>query len=252
MLHQYLRKKKKVLRGAMRTYLRSRPVPFTSKQWWDSHYWTTGVSDAKTIAPNKNGFSSAYHYASVELTILRHFYNHDVSLEGSAVFDVGSGAGHWVDFYRRLGAATCVGCDLSRTVVDFLRSKYAGQDGITIHHGPFQDILQGQRDAFDLVNAIGVMFHVVDDGEWRRGLSAIGEALRDGGLLVVGGHFGWLNNLDVQIDSTGAINKRLRSRRYWNKSLKSLGFRSVDVRSNPAYLFIDDTLPENNVLIARK
>ena len=83
-------------------------------------------------------------------------------------------------------------------------------------------------------------------------MAAIANSLRDGGHLVVGGHFGVLNNLNVQFDAESKINKRLRSKRSWEKTLKHLGFRKCVFFKNNAYLFVNDTLPENNILIATK
>jgi hypothetical protein len=80
---------------------------------------------------------------------------------------------------------------------------------------------------------------------WRR-LSA------RGGVFVAGGHFGIFNGPSAQIDVSGNINKRLRSRRNWARTLTEVGFRRVDFYRNDAYLFINDNLPENNILVATK
>jgi SAM-dependent methyltransferase len=195
--------------------------------------------------------SALYHYASVELILLRHFFNHRCDPSGWAVFDVGSGAGHWIDFYRRVGAAHCAGLDISHRAVEFLTQKYADEPTVEIYPGSFHERLSMKPQSYDVINAIGVMFHVVDDQEWHTGLSAIAQALKPGGLLVVGGHFGLLNNVNVQFHQ-GRVNKRVRSRAAWRRALRVRGFRAVQFYYNPASLFIKDWIPENNVLIARK
>ena len=43
---------------------------------------------------------------------------------------------------------------------------------------------------------------------------------------MIGGHFGMLDGIDVQIDEKARINKRLRSMRHWKKRLKECGFSS--------------------------
>ena len=123
---------------------------------------------------------------------------------------------------------------------------------MVIHCGKASEILDKLDKHYDLVNAIGVMFHIVEDVEWVNTIKVIGKSLRKGGLFVVGGHFGILDNVNVQIDHNSQINKRLRSRRHWRDTLKKAGFSRVDVYTNNAYLWIDDILPENNVLIATK
>jgi hypothetical protein len=81
-----------------------------------------------------------------------------------------------------LGASRICALDISHVCVANLRSRYANVPGISVQQG---DIAQGgfrldQR--FDLVNAIGVMFHIVDDELWLRALAnlrALLERRRD-------------------------------------------------------------------------
>jgi hypothetical protein len=96
------------------------------------------------------------------------------------------------------------------------------------------------------------MFHIVDDNEWEDTIACIAKSLNKNGHFIVGGHFGYLDGLNVQIDQEGNINKRLRSRMRWKKNLKEGGFRKVLIKNNKSYLFIEDKLPENNILIGVK
>ncbi|MEM9659456.1 MAG: class I SAM-dependent methyltransferase, partial [Planctomycetota bacterium] len=245
----------KIVHGMLRTYLRRYGGAYEPQTWWDKTFYDVEISDARTISRTKSHISSMYHYASVELLILRHFANHRVGSLGR-VFDVGSGAGHWIHFYQGLGASECVGVDVSQKCVNALRSRFADNDAVTIHHGTCANALaqlsEQDEQQYDVVNAIGVMFHIVDDDEWRRTIQRIGAAVRPGGHYVIGGHFGFLNNLNVQFDHAGRVNKRLRSRTCWRRELRSAGFRKVSFYANNAYRSIRDLLPENNLLIACK
>jgi SAM-dependent methyltransferase len=165
---------------------------------------------------------------------------------------LGSGAGHWIDFYLSLGASPRLGIDISRTSVEFLRAKYRERQEITVEHGRIHDVLGSTDCKFDLVNAIGIMFHLVDDKEWEETVRQVGRVLRTGGLFIVGGHFGLLDGINVQFDSENAVNKRLRSASHWKRSLKQAGFVRTRIYRNSAYLYIRDALPENNVLITEK
>lgn len=252
MIKQILWKRLKILRGLLKTYLGHDVAPYDPNAWWDKSFYTKGISDRQTISVNRNIISAKYHYASVELIILRHFFNKNINVQGCSVFDIGSGAGHWIDFYKSIGVKRCVGIDISARSVEFLRKKYAKDNEVEIYHGLFWDFFEGNNETYNIINAIGVMFHVVDDAEWSKGLEAIANSLREGGHLVVGGHFGLINNVNVQFDANNLANKRLHSRMHWKKTLKSLGFQGIDIYYNRAYLYIKDTLPENNILIASK
>ena len=250
MIKQLYYKRRNILRGLLRTYVYRERTPYEPETWWDNSFYTDGIADRKTITRNKNELSALHHYASMELILLRYFFNHRYDPRGWGVFDVGSGAGHWIDFYRRIGAAQCTGIDISRQAVEFLQQKYASEPAVEIHCGLFHEFLTARRNAYDVVNAIGVMFHVTDDHEWQIGLSAIANVLKPGGLLVVGEHFGF-TSVNVQFHQD-RVWKRLRSRAVWRHALRELGFREICLCYNPAYLFLKDWQPENNVLVARK
>lgn len=252
MIKQFLRKKTRIARGLLNTYFRKKGQSYCDTEWWDNCVYTEGISDRQTISPKKNPLSAKYHYASVEMQILKYFYNNKISINQSRVVDIGSGSGHWIDFYRSLGFSEIVGIDVSLSSVNYLKEKYRESTDVAIHHGKAYEILGKLDDEFNLVNAIGVMFHIVDDTEWINTIKAVVKVLRKNGLFIVGGHFGFLDGLNVQIDRNGQINKRLRSKRRWTDALRKADFSRVHVYTNNAYLWINDTLPENNVLIATK
>lgn len=250
MIKQFLKRRAKIARGALNTYVRPRGQNYDPAEWWDSTFYTKGVSDRDTLM-QRDPLTTRYHYSSVELQVLRHLRNSGFKVEGSAVLDIGSGSGHWIDFYRSLGSARSVGLDISLSSVNYLKEKYAAEPDIRILHGTASDVLTQLDASFNVVSAIGVMFHIVDDSEWLDTINKIAGVLQKDGLFIVGGHFGYLNRLNVQMRK-GQINKRLRSKRHWTKALTAAGFSNVQVYSNNAYLWINDILPENNVLVAVK
>lgn len=252
MLRSYVWKRKKILRGFLDTRIRRRGTPYDPDAWWDDDFYTAGISDSRTISPRKSELTSRYHYASVEMLLLRHLFHHPVPLGTAAVLDIGSGSGHWIDFWRSLGVASVDGIDVSRSAVEHLRGRYAGLDTVRVHQGRTREAAAALERRFDVVSAIGVMFHIVDDGEWAESLSVLADRLVPGGILVVGGHFGLLDGIDVQADRNGRVNKRLRSLRHWRRSLRERGFERFHLYRNDAYLRIRDTLPENSVLVAVK
>ena len=252
MLKQYLSKRKKILRGIYNTYFKSLGHEYDSAEWWDKSFYTEGISDEQTLASNKNPISSRYHYCSVELQILKHIYNQDINTEGNSVLDIGSGSGHWIDFYRSLGFQKSVGIDISQFSVNHLENKYSNDPNIKIYQGKATDVIDQLNIPFNLVNAIGVMFHIVDDSEWSDTIKKVAKLIPENGLFIVGGEFGVANGINVQIDYRGQINKRLRSAAKWKKNLIKEGFSDIKIYKNYSYLWINEMQPENNILIATK
>mgnify|MGYP001041862654 CR=1 FL=1 len=93
MISQYLLKQGKIARGLFYTYFRRQATPYSETEWWDNAFYVAGVSDARTISAEKSIKTAHYHYASLELLILRHFCNEGITLDGASVLDIGSGSG---------------------------------------------------------------------------------------------------------------------------------------------------------------
>lgn len=252
MVRQFLRKRAKIARGVWNTYVVRRGEIRDDRERWDELHYVQGVGDRQTLSAEKHLIAARYHYNSVELKILRHLREYGIETEGSVVLDIGSGAGHWIDFYKSLGSASTIGVDISRRSAEYLRNKYKDRSDVTILHGKASEMLAGLDVRFSIVNAIGVMFHIVDDLEWIGTIEIIAQALQPNGLLIVGGHFGLFDGLNVKFDHDGLVNKRLRSKRRWKRVLSEAGFRDIRVYRNQAYLWIDDVLPENHLLTATR
>lgn len=247
----YLLRKKKILNGFKRKLL-SNTVKYDINTFWDEVFYKGEISDRNTIDLNWNQLSALHHYASLELLILEYFYNNKIDLNGQRLLDIGSGAGHWIKFYKHVGCADCVGTEISGNACKYLKEIYKDDSSIAIYQESFQDYLKREEKSFNIVNAIGVMFHVVDNNEWNEGIRLVSNALESGGLFLIGGHFGILNNIDVQVDEQGKSNKRLRSGKYWKRVLKENGFKDIRILKNRNAFYIEDFQPENNLLVAVK
>jgi len=252
MIKWWLKKQKKISKGIYFTYLKSRGKKYNDKEFWDNSFYTGGISDSQTINPKKNPISSKYHYTSVELLLLRTFFNKKIHTNNSIMLDIGSGAGHWIDFYSSIGINQIIGVDVSKSSIEYLGNKYKNRSDVSLYQGKAIECIVRLNKKMNFVNAIGVMFHIVDDSEWQETIEKISNLLLKDGVFIVGGHFGIINNLNVQFDKYDYINKRLRSKANWKRTLKKAGFSSVKFIKNPAYLSINDSLPENNILIAIK
>ncbi len=259
----------RVFKHYVRPALLGRPqVAYDARQYFESWHratFTNGANDAGTIAPGFDPLWTAYHYNAVENAILQHWAAAQ-RRAAERVLDVGSGAGHWIDFYRRvLGASEAVGVDLSSGSVQLLADKYAADPQVSVLQA---DVSAGDFSLpgkFDVVNCIGVMFHIVDDALWQQAVANLGQLLSPGGVMVVGGQFGWLtrnvqfHNVDEfttweqqrEADAKVArVNKRIRSLRMWRRAAQASGMHVAGLIRTPQHRQI--CTPENNVLVLEK
>lgn len=218
--------------------------------WWDEHFYNSNIQDSKTISKIIDPYSTAYHYASIRLLITKQLFNLKYKIKLKKILDVGCGSGHWIDFYHNFGVKEFCGIDVSRKVIEFLKQKYTSDNMIFIKDD-VNDALEKIDMNFDLINAIGIMFHIIDDSKWEKTISEFSKHLNINGVLVVSGYFGLFNGLNVQFDKNG-VNKRLRSKFIWTKILKKYGFKKIKFYKNYFAYDIKTRLPENNILIAMK
>jgi SAM-dependent methyltransferase len=212
-----------------------------------------GLDDSLTIMQGYSPLKTRYHYNAVENSILYHFFEHPPT-QGMAVLDVGSGAGHWIDFYRSvLGAGRVVGVELVPQVAAALERKYEADDDVTVLNA---DVVDGvdATPPFDVVNAIGVMFHIVEDDRWRRAVANLGKMLAPGGVMIVGGQFGpfthdvgFRRRTDAPGNGSVEVFKRLRSRRQWRDCARAAGLRQVEYIHTQRSRMVDT--PESNLLV---
>ena len=102
------------------------------------------------------------------------------------VLDIGSGTGFYIDLWHELGVSRLTGSDLTEIAAEKLRElnpldRFVQLDAA--EHFPF---CEGE---FDFVSMMDVLFHIVDDHDFRQALANIYRALRPGGYLVFTDNF---------------------------------------------------------------
>ena len=226
---------------------------------------------------------SRFHYNAVENAIIRAISHHEPLPQGVLVeawrfmqqrrelrvLDIGSGTGHWIDFFRNVYCVKqAVGIEFSASMVGHLRDKYRHVPEVEIQEtdiarsGLTADDLGG---TFDFISAIGVMFHIVDDERWSAALRNLARVLKPSGLLLVGGEFGtatrnvqfhktdvfrtWKEHAATEATAQVRVHKRVRSLAHWQAAAASSGLEMFNLIRSDADPRI--MTPENDVLVLR-
>ena len=149
-------------------------------------YWEDRLADACSLAGVGytglgEGFNAAMYRVRREL-FLRRMAPLVEGRETLGVLDVGSGTGFYVEAWEELGASSITGVDITDAAVSELARRFPGHSFLRADIGaerpPFPE------EAFDVVSAFDVLFHIVDDDRYRRAFANARAALRAGGLLV--------------------------------------------------------------------
>jgi 2-polyprenyl-3-methyl-5-hydroxy-6-metoxy-1,4-benzoquinol methylase len=169
-------------------------------------------------------FWTKYHYNLVENGIMEMVLKYALPTTGATLLDIGSGTGHWLDFYSiYFQPSELWSIDFAIGALDKLKNKY--QSSVKLLQWDIsEDIPQALKEVrFDIINAIGVIFHIVDDHKWRMGIKNLSTLLKDRGIFIIGGDFS---------DTTKerGVMRKTRSLGEWKKLASSLDLNVLEVK----------------------
>ncbi|MEO2048085.1 MAG: class I SAM-dependent methyltransferase [Pirellulales bacterium] len=260
-------------------------VPYDEKNFFESYYKATTrgpITDRDTIGAISQ-MEARFHYNAVENAILRGLSRRTPpppqamvaawealsSRHKLRLLDIGSGTGHWIEFMQTAAQVNdVVGVEIAESMYQCLKQNYEGSKRVRILNTDVADPgfgIDNVGGTVDYITAIGVMFHIVDDGRWRQALVNLAHLLNDDGLLIVGGDFGqrtanvqfhcvdsfhnWKEQIAVA-NGPCRINKRIRSLDDWTVAATSAGLKVVEVVRTERCERL--TTPENDVLFLEK
>jgi 2-polyprenyl-3-methyl-5-hydroxy-6-metoxy-1,4-benzoquinol methylase len=104
-----------------------------------------------------------------------------------SVLDVGCGTGFYLEQWQALGVASVAGLDISDWVVRVLPRTFPNVTFYRANIGGTDPPLPVQ--AFDVVTAIDVLVHLVDDAAYLRAIQNLHRSLKPGGYLLYSDSF---------------------------------------------------------------
>lgn len=260
-------------------------IPCDESTFFESFYKSTVKNmpnDRDTIGGSVTEPESRYHYNVVENSIISALaklqplpppimidaWHHKMRNANRRLLDVGSGTGHWIDFFvDTYLVAEVIAVEVTESMSAFLETKYADNAAIKVLKNDIADPSFNVKTiggAVDYVSAIGVMFHITDDMRWERALANIASTLKQDGVLFVGGEFGNTTR-NVQFHHQDSfdnwrefrraeptpgrvrVNKRVRSLEQWRNCARACNLHIVDVIRTPKDPRI--ATPEDDLLV---
>lgn len=235
------------------TQVREETYPYSARNFWDHWWYNADADDEHSIERDgAAALDSAIHYRAVETSILLACHRHGIGTDGT-VLDIGSGAGHWLDFWTDRGATDVRGCDISEHAVTALTKQYQGDPDVTVFQADVGKEIPLTDDCVDVVSAVGVMFHLTRDERFQVALEELARVLDVDGVAFATGAAGWLSR-DRQFQDRSDSQptecfKRLRSRREWRRRADAAGLKIVETITTPDWVDVDS--PENRLVVLR-
>jgi SAM-dependent methyltransferase len=153
-------------------------------------YWSDRIAGAPSLrATGHASFSLGYNrlmYAAQAETLAEVLARWDAPVAGKSVLDAGCGVGFYTDFYQSRGAEKILGLDIAPASVEQMTRDFPRQEFRLADIGSEEFVVD---DTFDIVNCVGVLYHLVDDQRFARALRNLCLSLRPGGHLILSGLF---------------------------------------------------------------
>jgi 2-polyprenyl-3-methyl-5-hydroxy-6-metoxy-1,4-benzoquinol methylase len=211
---------------------------FDARQYWEERltddYSLTGVG-FRRLGPSFNRWA----YEVRQTRFLDAVERLDLDPSTSRVVDVGSGTGFYVDRWLQLGA-TVTGLDLTETAVDNLRRAYRDATFLRADISDRSAVEQIGAGTVDVVSAMDVLFHVVDDAAFVAALANIRDLLRPGGYLLY-------SDIFVHGPTQRVTHRVSRSLAEITAAMSDVGLEIVERR--PFFWLMNDPLDTRNWLL---
>ena len=152
----------------------------TVRDYWQKRYekkFTIGASGHISFNERYNSFVYRAYERALKKALSRW-----VGARDRRVFDVGSGTGYWVDYYRKAGAADIFGVDLTDISIQRLTARYPEYTFKVADIGSADFIPEGR---YDIVNCLDVLYYIIDDASFARALVSLASCLKPDGVLFI-------------------------------------------------------------------
>jgi SAM-dependent methyltransferase len=230
---------------------------YLPKQYWErrlaAHFNLQGVGH-QMYSERYN----AWLYSRNEVCLKSIFKK--IPLAGKRVLDIGCGTGFFLNWYLEQGAVVS-GIDLTDVSIQKLRQRFncdLQTRDITDSEYPIP------AKKFDVVSFWGVIYHIVDDGAFRRALDNVRDSITEGGLLLLTDFLGQPNDIQtadhVRARSLATYKKALGARGFELTSIRPLyttlntpHFARLDNRLGWLYFFLDNlstAIPQHNLSVS--
>lgn len=155
-------------------------------------YWQTRLKEHWNLhGVGYMGYGLAYNrwlYRVREKVFLRHVRALPLDFPRLRILDVGSGTGFYVALWKSLGVESVIASDIAPVAIEQLRQAFPEVTVVELDIGsPLA--AHNFRDAFDVVTAFDVLFHVIDDNRFHTAVRNVSALCKPGGYFIFSDNF---------------------------------------------------------------
>lgn len=242
---------------------------YNAKEFFSSYHENKlkdSSGDAVTISEHASNLETLFHYNAVENSIAKYFIKYGTPTNFDFL-DLGSGTGHWIDFYHKnFELNTVRSIEISKPAVELLNEKFSSSIAdFKAIEADFSAPGFTLNQQFDVINAVGVLFHIVNDEQWQQAMTNLSNLLKPNGVIVAGGEFGLVTR-NVQFHTNDSyennkknsiktakrvlVNKRIRSFLKWKSAAEKADLQVVEKFATQQFKLVNS--PENHIMVFQK
>jgi SAM-dependent methyltransferase len=163
-----------------------------------------------------------------------------VDYSGANILDVGSGTGFYVQIWKQLGCKELTGIDITFTAIENLQNRYPEYHFIKADIGNLDVRSELFKVRYDIISAIDVLFHIVDDEQYVRAFKNMYNLLQKGGTLLFSENFLHRSSIRSSFQTS-------RSLEEIERILSKTGFKIA--RRSPFFVLMNAPVDTNNNIL---
>lgn len=153
--------------------------PYEPKRYWNGLF-SEGFDVSKVGYVELGRTWNTWSYRLRRWSFLRALSGFQLDLKNATVLEVGFGVGFYLDFWTKLLPKRLVGVDISHRAVEHARLRYPRFE---FHLGDIAE-MDLADEKFDLITAVDVLYHIVDDEAFRKAITRLCSLLKPGGVIL--------------------------------------------------------------------
>lgn len=193
--------------------------PFIPDNYWEDRLHK--ISGLEGVGFKKLGQSfNNWAYRVRKKVFKNELVKSGLDLSGKKVLDIGSGTGFYIQLWKELGARDLTGVDITPTSVENLKKTFANDRFFQSDIGDVNFNSANQFEQYDLISAMDVLFHIVDDQRFEQSIKNISSILKKDGYFVYSDNF-------LRSETKRGESQVSRSKEYLMKVFQANGFEAM-------------------------
>jgi 2-polyprenyl-3-methyl-5-hydroxy-6-metoxy-1,4-benzoquinol methylase len=146
-----------------------------------------------------------------------------VDLINKSVLDVGCGSGFWINYFSKF-TNDITGIDISSNIIKRHKEKFSDRFVFKQVDITRDDLLKVLKKKFYFINIIDVLFHIVNDNDYKKAINNISQIIKDDGFVLT-------TDMPIYRKDKSCSHVRYRKENFIMKTFSDNGFKLIDSRA---------------------